>query len=42
MSDGAEERKEREMRIEEEKRKNREAEVDGGDLNEWEPERADS
>jgi uncharacterized protein with von Willebrand factor type A (vWA) domain len=42
MSDGAEERKEREMRIEEEKRKNREAEVDAEDLNEWEPERADS
>jgi|HubBroStandDraft_6_1064221.scaffolds.fasta_scaffold18057_5 hypothetical protein len=42
MSDGREEREEREMRIEEEKRKNREDLVDRENLDEWGPERVDS
>jgi hypothetical protein len=42
MSDGREERKEREMRIEQEKRGNGEDQIDGNKPDEWEPERVDS
>ena len=47
MSDGCEERAEREMRIEQKKRENREGRVDRDDIDpdaiaEWEPERFDS
>jgi hypothetical protein len=42
MSDGREERKEREIRIEEEKRKNPEDQIYVDDADEWEPERAES
>jgi hypothetical protein len=42
MSDGREEREEREARIEEERRKIREDLVYGEDADEWEPERVDS
>jgi len=42
MSDGREERDETEKRHEQEKRENREDRIDRGDVDEWEPERADS
>jgi hypothetical protein len=42
MSDGREEREEREIRIEEEKRKNREDRIDPYQEDESEPERVDS
>ena len=42
MSDGREERKECELRIEQEKRENREDRIECGDVDEWEPERIDS
>lgn len=42
MSDGIEERKERELRIEREKQENRENWIDPEDVEEGEPERVDS
>jgi hypothetical protein len=42
MSDGREERKEREMRIEQEKREDGEDRIDRNKPDEWEPERVDS
>jgi hypothetical protein len=42
MADGVEERAERELRIEQEKLKDREDRVDRDDLEEWAPERVDS
>jgi hypothetical protein len=42
MADGREERAEREMRIEQEKLRDREDQVDPDDLEEWAPERVDS
>jgi len=42
MSDGREEREDREARIEEEKRKNREDQMESDYVDQWEPERVDS
>ncbi len=43
MSDGREERKEQETRIEQEKKKSLEERIDDDDtMDEWEPERVDS
>lgn len=42
MSDGREERQERAMRIEQEKRENREDSIDRNYVDEWELERVDS
>ena len=42
MSDGREEREEQKMRIEQEKRNNREAQIEREDADEGEPERVDS
>lgn len=42
MSDGREERKEREMRIEQEKREDREDGIHRDYADQWEPERVDS
>jgi hypothetical protein len=42
VSDGREEREERERRIEQEKRENCEDQVNRDDLEEWKPERVDS
>lgn len=42
MADGREERVEREMRIEQEKREKRNDRFDSDTMEEWEPERPDS
>ncbi|MDQ1474039.1 MAG: hypothetical protein QOJ99_5519 [Bryobacterales bacterium] len=42
MSDGREERKEREMRIEQERQDNREDRIDCDYADDWEPERVES
>ena len=42
MSDGREEREEHRIRTEQEKKKDREDQVERGDPQEWEPERPDS
>jgi hypothetical protein len=42
MSDGREEREELKIRIEQEKRENRDDRIDCDDTNEWEPERVES
>jgi hypothetical protein len=42
MSDGREEREERKLRIEQEKRENPEDRIGRDDVYDWEPERVDS
>lgn len=42
MSDGIEEREVQKARLEQEKRENREDEIDREDADEWTPERVDS
>lgn len=42
MSDGREEREERKLRIEQEKRENSEDRIGREDIDDWEPERVDS
>lgn len=42
MSDGLEERKERELRIEQQRKENLADRIDPHDAEEWEPERVDS